>query len=95
MVDLAFSRLVLAAQSELRMYCTFFFSFFLVLSARQPPSLVCRCTLALFLQGVRKYVRMQGPLWNKVSSEAKELIQRLMAFDPGARLTVDKVHSSV
>lgn len=33
---------------------------------------------------------MHGPLWDKVSSEAKELIQHLMAFDPGARLTVDK-----
>lgn len=36
-------------------------------------------------------MRMHGPLWDKVSSEAKELIQNLMAFDAGARLTVDKV----
>lgn len=48
----------------------------------------CNRSLA---QGVRKNVRMHGPLWDKVSSEAKELIQNLMAFDPGARLTVDKV----
>lgn len=34
---------------------------------------------------------MQGPLWDKASRDVKELIQRLMAFDPGARLTVDKV----
>lgn len=39
-------------------------------------------------------MRMQGPLWNKVSLEAKQLIQSLMAFDPGARLTIDKVQCS-
>lgn len=51
-----------------------------------------RCPLYVPLpQGVRKNVRMHGPLWDKVSSEAKELIQNLMAFDAGARLTVDKV----
>ncbi|CAM9189192.1 unnamed protein product, partial [Hapterophycus canaliculatus] len=42
------------------------------------------------LQGKRKNVRMHGPLWDKVSTEAKELIKGLMAFDAGARLTVDK-----
>jgi len=46
---------------------------------------------AMVLQGTRKIVRMHGPLWDKVSSEAKELIRRLMAFDAGARLTVDQV----
>lgn len=34
---------------------------------------------------------MVGPLWDKVSPEAKELIGSLMAFDPGARLTVVQV----
>lgn len=34
---------------------------------------------------------MHGAAWDKVSAEAKELIRNLMAFDAGARLTVDKV----
>ena len=34
---------------------------------------------------------MVGPLWGNVSAEAKELIRSLMAFDAGARLTVDQV----
>lgn len=34
---------------------------------------------------------MVGPLWDKVSQDAKELIRNLMAFDPGARLTVVQV----
>lgn len=44
-----------------------------------------------FAQGTRKNVRMHGPVWDKISTEAKELIKNLMAFDAGARLTVDKV----
>ncbi|CBJ28057.1 calcium/ calmodulin-dependent protein kinase 1 [Ectocarpus siliculosus] len=42
------------------------------------------------VQGARKHVRMHGAAWDKVSAEAKELIRNLMAFDAGARLTVDK-----
>lgn len=34
---------------------------------------------------------MHGALWDKVSTEAKELIKHLMAFDAGARLTVEQV----
>lgn len=45
-------------------------------------------------QGVRKHVRMHGPLWDNVSAQAKELIRSLMAFDAGARLTVDQVFCS-
>lgn len=36
-------------------------------------------------------MRMVGPLWDNVSAQAKELIRSLMAFDAGARLTVDQV----
>ncbi|CAN0236762.1 unnamed protein product [Ectocarpus sp. 12 AP-2014] len=42
------------------------------------------------VQGGRKHVRMHGAAWDKVSAEAKELIRNLMAFDAGARLSVDK-----
>lgn len=34
---------------------------------------------------------MVGALWDNVSAQAKELIRSLMAFDAGARLTVDQV----
>ena len=39
-------------------------------------------------------MRMVGAAWDKVSSEAKELIRQLMAFDAGSRLTVAQVRES-
>lgn len=43
------------------------------------------------VQGIVVYA---GPIWEKVSSEAKALVKGLLEMDAGKRLTAEQVHIS-
>jgi serine/threonine protein kinase len=55
------------------------------------PPFYTRSTRQTFLKTVRGLYRIEGPEWDVVSDEAKDLVKRMLIVDPLERITTDEI----
>jgi serine/threonine protein kinase len=55
------------------------------------PPFYSRSTRQTFLKTVRGIYRIEGPEWDTVSDEAKDLMKRMLAVDPADRITTEEI----